>query len=224
MQSVAEMTTPLVNSRSNKALISGNIHEELLSNCLLSPVDAIIYAEMLLASGIDFLLEELPEMKFVVVCNVGNHSRITNQSYYQQERGNSLEYFMYHHLKNRYKDNERVEFIIAEGYHVYVDVFDYTLRFHHGHRVRYYLGGVGGLTIPYNKAIAQWNKLRVATVDVSGHYHSYNASRYFVSNGSLIGFNAFALANKFDYEPPMQAFFLINRRWGRSMDTPIFFS
>jgi len=83
------------------------------------------------------------------------------------EAGNSLERFMYHQLAERFKSEPRVKFVIGDGLHVYVNVFGFVLRFHHGHAVRY-AGGVGGIFIPVNKAIAQWNKGRRADYDVFG--------------------------------------------------------
>jgi len=49
------------------------------------------------------------------------------------------------------------------------------------------------------------------------------ALRRFVVNGSLIGYNAFALSIKAEYEPPSQAFFLIDKKRFRSVTIPILF-
>ena len=43
----------------------------------------------------------------------------------------------------------------------------------------------------------------------------------FVSNGSLIGYNEYALSIKAKYEPPQQAFFLIDAERGKRHSTPI---
>ena len=34
------------------------------------------------------------------------------------------------------------------------------------------MGGVGGITIPLNKAISAWNNQRMADYDILGHYHN----------------------------------------------------
>jgi len=82
---------------------------------------------------------------------------------------------------------------------------------------------VGGIYIPTNKAIAQWNKGVRADLDVFGHFHQFIDAGNFVANGSLIGYNAYALRIKADYEPPKQAFFLVNKRFNsKSIVTPIF--
>ena len=128
---------------------------------------------------------------------------------------------MYHSLKQRFLSEPRVKFIIPEGYHSYMDIYGTKIRFHHGHSLRYQ-GGVGGLTIPVNKAIAQWNKITSVDLDIFGHWHTYMHLKNFVANGSLIGYNAFALSIKADFDVPKQAFFLIDKKLGPSIFAPIF--
>jgi len=192
--------------------ITGHIHEELVETTLLPPVEAAVKALGMIQSGIDFLLGN-SKLKFVIPCKVGNHSRITRKSRNATELGNSLEMFIYKALEERYASNPRVNFIIENSYHTYLRVYNMTLRLHHGHNVKYQ-GGVGGVTIPANKAIAQWNKSRWADLDVFGHYHQFFDGGNFILNGSLIGYNAYAISIKASFERPAQAFFVINERLG----------
>lgn len=200
--------------------ISNSIHEELMESNLLLPIDETIFAQRLIASGIEFLLEDKSIRSIIVPCHSGNHARTTKDRRIATERGNSLEYFMYHSLKLHFKSEPRVQFLIAEGYHSYLDVYGHTIRLHHGHQVSYG-GGVGGLTIPLNKAIAQWNKVKKADLDILGHFHNFFDGGNFIVNGSLIGWNAFALSIKASYEPPKQALFLIDKRRFKTIVAPI---
>ncbi len=77
--------------------ITGNIHMENLESSLLRPIDAIIFAEKLIASAIEFVDLHL-QIDITVVCVVGNHPRITKKVRHSTEMGNSLEYYMYHQL------------------------------------------------------------------------------------------------------------------------------
>lgn len=129
---------------------------------------------------------------------------------------------MYHNLAHHFEDEPRVKFIIEEGYNTYIDVYGFTLRFHHGHSVRYY-GGVGGLYIPMNKAIAQWDKAVPADYSFAGHFHQMKDGGNFMVNGSMIGYNAFAMSIKADYESPRQAFLLIDKLRGKTVTCPILF-
>jgi len=200
--------------------ISGNIHEELLENCSLRPMEAIDEVQGMIESGINFLLEHTA-LNLTIVCHVGNHSRITKKIHHATEIGNSIETAMYRSLNRRFSNEPRVTFNIAEEYHSFLSVYDTKIRFHHGHDLRYQ-GGVGGLTIPVNKAIGQWNKINPVDLDIFGHWHTYMHMKNFVANGSLIGYNAFALSIKADFDVPKQAYFLIDKRLGPSIFAPIF--
>lgn len=202
--------------------ISGNIHDELLENCSLRPIDAIILAENLIAGGIKFLLDN-SNVKLIIPCHVGNHTRITKKIHVSTEKGNSLESFMYHHLMNHFKYNPRVKFLVSDGYLSYLTIYNFTIRFHHGHAIKYG-GGVGGLTIPVRKAVAQWQKLKQADLDCFGHFHQFFDGGNFICNGSLIGWNTFAIFIKGDYEKPKQSFFLIDKKRGmKTVVCPILF-
>lgn len=193
--------------------ITGHIHEEMMETCAVPPIEAGVLALGMLQGGIDFLMAN-SELNFVVPCKVGNHSRINQgKSRNATELGNSIELFVYKALEQRYEDNPRISFIIEDSYHTYLQVYDMTLRFHHGHNVRYG-GGVGGVTIPVNKAIAQWNKSKWADLDVFGHFHQFFDGGNFILNGSLVGFNAYAISIKASYERPMQSLFVINEKLG----------
>jgi len=156
----------------------------------------------------------------VIPCHSGNHARTTEETYIGSEYGHSLEYFMYKNLEKFFVGEKRVQFNVVKGYHSYQQVYDTTIRFHHGHWIRY-SGGVGGIFIPANKAIAQWNKAKPATLDCFAHFHQLKDGGNFISNGSVIGYNPFAINIKADYEPPRQAFFVIDSKRGKTFTCPI---
>lgn len=206
--------------------ITNNIHEDAIASNLLLPMEAIQYAEDKIVSGLKFMLDNTdPDTKFLIPCHSGNHARTTKKQRVATEAGHSLEYWMYHHLRRYFAGEDRIQWQIAEGYHTFTRLFDnkYCIRWHHGHAIKFN-GGSGGITIPVNKAIANWNQaVRDVNLDVFGHYHQYINTGNFVANGSLIGYNDFAVSIKASYEPPQQAFFLINKRWNaKTMSTPIF--
>lgn len=199
--------------------ISNDIHDEFPEINALPPMHAIVFAQNLLISGIEYILANSP-YDLVIPCHSGNHARTTKTTRFSTENGHSLEYLMYLHIATYFKDNPRVQFRIADGYHSYLNIYGKTLRFHHGHSVKYQ-GGIGGLFIPAFKAIAQWDKARKADLDIFGHFHQMKDGGNFVSNGSLIGYNAFALSIKADYEPPKQTLLLLDKKRGRTCTWPI---
>ncbi len=205
--------------------ISGSIHEDLAESNLLPPVEAIYRAQGMLISGIEHILANTPkDVELIVVCHSGNHGRMTKKQRIATEAGNSLETYMYYTIRDLFADEPRVKFIIAAGYHSFVKYFggSYEVRYHHGHQINYQ-GGIGGITIPVNKAIAQWNKAHPVNLDVFGHFHTKFDGGNFVANGSLIGYNSYAVSIKASYEKPSQTFFLINKEFAeKTMVAPIF--
>ena len=203
--------------------ITGQIHgADNAENNALTPIDALIRVQNKIIGGLDFLLNNSP-YDFVIVCKVGNHSRTTLKVRMATEGGHSLETMMYTCLAALYRNETRIKFVIDDGYHTYVDIYDTVNRFHHGHELKYQ-GGIGGLYIPAKKKIAQWNKARGANRDFFGHFHQDLNDNLFTCNGSLIGYNAYALRIGCEYEPPKQSLVLVDKRRGYTGKWPIYLS
>lgn len=199
--------------------ISNDIHEEFPETNELLPMQAIELAQNTIASGIEFMLNH-SKLNLTLPCHSGNHARTTRTTRFGAENGHSLEYLMYRHLAAYFRNEPRCQFIIPEGPHSYMDIYGMMLRFHHGHMVKFG-GGIGGIDIPVKKAIAQWNKARHADLDVFGHFHQRKDGGNFISNGSNIGYNPFALSIKADYEAPAQQLFMIDKKRGRTCTWPV---
>ena len=102
----------------------------------------------------------------------------------------------------------------------YVEVHGRMLRFTHGHAFNY-KGGVGGLTIPVYQKIRKWDRGIPAYRTYFGHLHTYFEGPNFTSNGSLIDYSPFSDWIGAEYEPPAQAFNIIDSRHGITARFPI---
>jgi hypothetical protein len=199
--------------------ISGSIHEELAETNALAPMEAILLAQDMLDACIRYIKENGEYKRIVVICKDGNHGKMGyagTKIRHASRTGNSLEWAMYQNLSKRHPD---IEWIIEDSYLTYYKVYDKVLRIHHGDAIRY-LGGVGGLEIPMKRAYYQWNMTEPADINICGHFHQYMPG-YNTVNGSLIGYNAYAAQNKFAYQPPMQAFLLLEASKGIVVHSPI---
>lgn len=197
--------------------MSGYIHDELVELNELSPTQTVLWLQDQLSSGIKMLEKEFSEI--VIPCVYGNHGRNTKKPRHATGAANSYEWMMYKTLEKYLGSN--ASWHISDGYHLLVDLYGRTLRIHHGDGLKYQ-GGIGGLTIPVEKAIASWNKGVTADLDIFGHWHQSQQNPKWISNGSLIGFNAYSVAIKAAFEPPSQTFFLFDKRHGRTGTFPIF--
>lgn len=197
-------------------LMTGYIHEELREGNGLSPTETILWLQDEIAAGLS-LLEPCFE-QIIIPCSWGNHGRTTIKPRHATGAKNSYEWMLYHVLR---KQMPQFDWRISNGYHNYLEVDGRMIRFHHGDDLKYQ-GGVGGLTIPVEKAIAQWNKAIHADLDIFGHWHQSQQNPKWISNASLIGHNGYAIAIKAGYEPPSQTFFLMDAKRGRTVTCPIY--
>ena len=171
-----------------------------------------------LHSGLHYLLESNTNLNIHVVGSVGNHGRAFTQKPVNQarEQEQSWEWAMYNILRDRYKHEKRVTWTMDRAYHTYIQVYDKTVRFNHGHLGWRYNLGLGGVHGPLWKVISQtWDKQRRADLTVCGHYHTLTPAsigRPYMVNGSVIGVTPYGM--NFGFEPPAQIYFLIHSRYG----------
>jgi hypothetical protein len=188
-------------------LISGMIHPELAEENSLHPLAAKRWIGSRLRGFIDAASEQVKEI--VVATSCGNHGR-TTEKLRTNEADTSYEHDLYLTMQAEER-RKNVRWQIGEGHLNYVDLDGFRVRFCHGHAIRYQ-GGIGGIHVPLNKAIAAWDSTTRADLTCIGHWHqfSWGRSGRYVTNGSVIGHSAYAIRIKANYEPPCQAAFVID--------------
>lgn len=201
-------------------LFTGHIHEDNVESTAFSPLFATRFVRELVTRGIRMLLEESELVQITIPCNRGNHGRSTRKPRVSTGAEHSYEQALYYQLADDFANEPRVRFMVSRGELLYLDVYDLTLRFTHGDVVNY-AGGVGGITIPINKAVAQFDGARRADLTCMGHWHQLTWASRVIVNGSLIGHSPYSTHIKAGYEAPRQAFFLIDSRRGVCQSTPI---
>lgn len=194
-------------------LITGWIHEELTQTSSLSPIEATLWAKSQVCAALDTLAARAPTDSLRVVCSPGNHGRTTRRSQSANLAETSYEWGLYCDLVSRYAEHGRVQVEASRAIWTYVDTYDYTVRFGHGDRINYQ-GGVGGITIPLNKAIARLDEGRRADWTAIGHFHQLGFYPRAIVNGSLIGDTPWGLS--YGHQSPQQAYWLIDAERGRT--------
>lgn len=187
--------------------ISGHIHEELVETCSLPPLAATRWAGARLRGIVDLAADIAREV--IVVTQPGNHGRSNfGKPRKSTEHDHSFEQHLYLTLAAA-ETRPNVRWQVTEGYLGYLDLGGFVVRYHHGHEIRYQ-GGIGGIAVPVAKAIAAWNRSRPADLDLFGHWHQWMNYGRFVSNGSVIGINAYGLRIKAEAEPPRQSLVVVD--------------
>lgn len=199
-------------------LLTGYIHEELEESNGLSPTETVLWLIKRITGGIQHLLTT--DCKITVVCNEGNHGRTTKKKRISTSSRNSFEWLMYHLLAQRFDGQDKVNFIIADGPHVYLDIYKWKFRFTHGDTFNYG-GGVGGLSVPLLKGVQRLESFKHAHYTCVGHFHQQRDFESIIVNGSLIGYSPFAISIGAAFEEPKQALFLVTPEKGKDMVTSI---
>jgi len=201
---------------------AGYIHDELIASSVSTPAEGILFVQDLLKSCIDYVYTNGKFENITIICHPGNHSRFTNgKIHYKDQSKKTFEWILYHQLANIFKDNKTIDFIIPESDMYVNNQYSFLIRSQHGHNFKFN-GGVGGPTISINKKLWRWNKKQPVYLDVFGHLHSYEAMRNYICNGSLIGYSEFGQAGAFEYQPPIQALFVIHKKHGLVVNRPIY--
>ncbi|AKU93344.1 hypothetical protein AKJ09_00076 [Labilithrix luteola] len=201
-------------------LMTGHIHEENKETTASAPIATLLWLRSRIVAGIDSLLDDPNTETVTVVCSYGNHGRNTGKPFRAKGAVHSYEWLLYQWLASHFEGNPRVRFLADESAHQYLTVYDFDLHFHHGDEVNYQ-GGVGGITIPLNKAVAQWDIAKRCHYHNFGHFHQYIDTGRVAVNGSVIGFDAYSMSIKATPEPPQQAFYLLDSKRGKTCRSPI---
>ena len=189
--------------------ISGYIHDELAQTNGLTPSEATIKAQSLIYCGLDFLCKNtnLNSIKFIGI--VGNHSRTTKKIQHSNGYKLSYEWIMYQNIKNMCEiTGLPVEFNIPESEMAVADMPDGNrFVFVHGYQIK--SGGSGtvcGIYPALNRLAMKWDRTFNQDKIYLGHFHTCVSIPNATVNGSIIGFNSFALSNGFAYEEPAQMY------------------
>lgn len=202
-------------------LFSGYIHEELAEGNFLSPVQAGAWLLPRLEKMLRTMAAKCESIeRFVVVCNDGNHGRLTRKMRVATRTANSLEWFLYFNLAQRMSDDPRFVFQIADGAWNYVEVYDRVLGFTHGDNYRY-LGGVGGLLIPVRRGLNEDRKYRRLDHVSMGHFHTRHDFEDISVNGSMIGITPYSMSIHCPPEKRQQSWFMLDQEYGKCLSAPI---
>ena len=206
--------------------ISGWIHEELKQTNSITPIQGCILLEEIYIKGLKFLSEYGKFKKIVVICTIGNHSRITEKNQYKNSATTSYEYLVYTHIIKfaELAGLSNIEFKLSDSKFIYYKIYNKVNMFSHGNHFNYQ-GGIGGIEVPVKKWVLRENAINKdwGGIDMAwiGHWHTYLNLQHVRINGSVIGYNEMGRAFGFTPEPPMQQFQLLDKKRGFTINNPI---
>ncbi len=205
--------------------ISGYIHDELAQTNGISPLEATYEAQNLIYNGLRYLCENtnLSSIQFIGI--VGNHSRTTKKVQHSNGYAMSYEWLMYRNIEKECKlTGLPIEFSIPNSEMAIVDTEDKKrFIFIHGFQIKSSGSGtVCGIYPALNRLSMKWSKTFKQDKIYLGHFHTCVSIPNAVVNGSIIGYNTFAMTNGFEYEEPAQQYEVYDTRMGQLLTRKIY--
>lgn len=206
-------------------IISGYIHESLQQENGLTPPEATLFGQSLIVSGLKFLNERLKDVKITFIGICGNHSRTTKKLQNSNGFKLSYEWIMYQNIKQICDMLELgIEFLIPESELALIETPDgKRYIFCHGFQVQSKgTGTVAGIYPALQRLAMKWQKVFKQDKIFLGHYHTNVSIPSATVNGSVIGYNAFALTNGMGYEEPAQQYEVFDSKIGQLLSRKIY--
>ena len=205
--------------------ISGYIHDELAQTNGLTPLEATQLAQGLLFNGLKFICEKSKVEDIYFIGIVGNHSRVTKKIQHANGYKMSYEWLMYQNIKRECEiAGLPITFNLPESEMAVVDTQDNRrFLFIHGFQIRSNGSGtVCGIYPALNRLCMKWDKIFHQDKIYLGHFHSCVSIPNAMVNGSIIGYNSFALSNGFGYERPAQQYEVYDTKIGLLLTRQIY--
>lgn len=205
-------------------MVSGDIHEELsaTNDAEIMPVVVDLFSTLI------WCLDTLAGVfgRVFVPCVTGNHGRNTKKLRHKGRVYTSFDWLLYAMLERHFANDPRVTFLVAAGSDVLYRVHDHAYLLTHGDQ--FYggdgiIGALGPIIRGDHRKRYRYGQLGQGyDTMLIGHWHQYMPLDTVTCNGSLVGYNEYASARNFKYEPPVQALWISHPTWGMTFRNPIY--
>lgn len=207
-------------------MVTGNIHEELERTNDAPILDTCLHWAEQIAAGIEMQLNSKLFPKVFIPCVTGNHGRIRSKPQYKNRARDNYDWLIYQILAKHFRNDSRVSFMIPDGPDCYYDVYTTRNLLTHGDQ---FSGGngIGGIAVPIMRGDAKKQKASTAvgrSYDIMqiGHWHQRKDLGSVLINGSLKGYDEYALGHSFDFELPQQSLWVTTPERGKTISAPIY--
>ena len=195
-------------------LFSGIIHDELRDTNEDGPFGTVLFYRDVLVSVLRAVANEL-NVPVYVPCVVGNHGRLDRKPRFKLAARHNMDWLFSHMVADALKDDKRFTFNIPESSDCKFPAYDVNHVLSHGNQTNGG-GGIGGIWPPIMRMRALKQGRKPFDVMVIGHWHQLiNAPEAgLVINGSLKGYDEYAIAHNFRPERAGQAMWICVPKYG----------
>jgi len=205
-------------------MVSGNIHDELAATNDLNTMPTLLDLYKCLVPGIRLMADTFGNV--FLPCVSGNHDRDTKKIWNKDRNHTSFGWLLYQFLALAFDGDNRVTFYIPDGSDALYRVYNTRYNLTHGDQFRGgdgIIGPLGPITRGEQKKNARASQVgQDYDVMEFGHFHTRLLSARLRGNGSLKGYDEYAMANNFKFEPPSQNFTMTHPDHGITFDAPVY--
>lgn len=205
-------------------MISGAIHDELEQTNDGTVMQQALDLFENLQTAILRLADEFGHVH--LPCVTGNHGR-SNRKWQAKRRATlSYEWLVYQFLQRAFADDDRITWEIPDGPDADFDLLGTRYRLTHGDSFKSGDSIIGPLG-PITRGALKRSRMAAAMHRpfdhlLLGHWHTLLWGANQITNGSLKGFDEFAMSLSITPEAPAQALWLTNERHGRTIQMPVY--
>ena len=205
-------------------MVAGNLHDDDIFNEESSMIPTVDFWVDHLAKCLETIADAYGPVHVVSV--VGNHGRLTMKPRMKGRTEDSWDHLLALIVQRHLKADKRFTWNIPLCADAYVEIYGRRMLITHGDQMKGG-GGLAGLVNPASIFDARKRKRNASMGDEHdhmwvGHFHSYTRTGKVTVNGSLKGLDEYAFLGNFAYEPPMQAFAVITREYGVTIEAAIY--
>lgn len=205
-------------------MVSGNIHDELAATNDINTMPTVLDLYQHLVPGILMLADAFGHV--FLPCVSGNHDRDTKKIWNKDRNHTSFGWLLYQFLALRFADDKRITFYIPDGSDALYRIYNTRYNLTHGDQFRGgdgIIGPLGPITRGEQKKNARASQVgQDYDVMEFGHFHTRLLSARLRGNGSLKGYDEYATANNFRFEPPSQNWTITHPDHGITFDAPVY--
>jgi hypothetical protein len=205
-------------------IFTGDIHEELTITNDDTMIGSLLFWSEQLSAAIDLLVKEFKKCHVVSV--VGNHGRTTRKPRMKQRVKTNFDWLLAKMVERHFAKDKRVTFTVPESADALINIYEHGHLITHGDQVSGG-GGIGGIYPPIMRMRARKHQRYMATGKRFqtlwlGHWHQYISTPSMIVNGSLKGFDEYALIMGFGFEQPQQALAVVTPEKNITFQAPVF--
>lgn len=204
-------------------MLSGNIHEELVSTNAVPIMAAVVDLWGILERSLKDLADEFG--KVVVFCVTGNHGRDTKKMQSKDRAFTSFDWLIYMHLEHVFRGDKRVTIIAPTSSDILYALYGHRFLLTHGDQFRGgdgMIGHIGPVTRGQKKKLSRNAEIGQGFDTMAhGHFHTYSPGDRIIGNGSLCGYNQYAADNNFGFEDPKQAMWITHPQHHITFHVPV---